>query len=122
MSCGALSIPRNKIWRLHGNGDETYGDAWVWVAFAPGWRLVVAFVVGKRTQEQANLLLDRVVYVTDDRVPFFTSDQWSGYPTTLLHAYRGMVHSPNAKGNGDDIPPPVAPPAELAVCPSGQAA
>ena len=54
--------------------DETYGDAWVWVAFAPGWRLVVAFVVGQRTQEQANWLLDRVVYVTDDRVPFFTSD------------------------------------------------
>src|SRR6266571_2300579 len=30
--------------------DETYGDAWVWVAFAPVWRLVVAFVIGKRTQ------------------------------------------------------------------------
>ena len=39
---------------------ETYGDAWVWLAFAPVWRLVVAFVVGKRTQESANLLLARV--------------------------------------------------------------
>jgi IS1 family transposase len=65
---------------------ETYGDAWVWVALAPGWRLVVAFVVGKRTQEHANLLLDRVVSVTDDHVPFFTSDQWPGYHTALLHA------------------------------------
>jgi len=35
---------------------DTYGDAWVWVAFAPVWRLVLAFVVGKRTQTQANLL------------------------------------------------------------------
>src|SRR5262245_23738485 len=25
-----------------------YGDAWVWIAFAPAWRLVAAFVVGKR--------------------------------------------------------------------------
>ena len=29
-----------------------YGDAWVWIAFAPAWRLVAAFVVGKRDQEQ----------------------------------------------------------------------
>ena len=32
---------------------ETYGDAWIWLAFAPVWRLVVAFVVGKRTQSVA---------------------------------------------------------------------
>jgi len=55
--------------------DDTYGDAWVWVAFAPVWRLVVAFVIGKRTQQSANLLLDRVLHVTDAHVPFFTSDQ-----------------------------------------------
>jgi hypothetical protein len=28
---------------------ETCGDAWIWVAFAPLWRMVLAFVVGKRT-------------------------------------------------------------------------
>ena len=28
--------------------SATYGDAWVWIAFAPVWRLVVAFVIGKR--------------------------------------------------------------------------
>jgi len=27
-------------------------------------------VVGQRTQESANLLLDRVAYVTDDHIPF----------------------------------------------------
>ena len=30
---------------------------------------------GKRTQDNANLLLDRVYHVTDDHIPFFTSDQ-----------------------------------------------
>jgi IS1 family transposase len=54
---------------------ETYGDAWVWVAFAPVWRLVVAFVMGKRTQQSADVLLDRVLHVTDAHMPFFTSDQ-----------------------------------------------
>ena len=47
--------------------DETYGDAWVWVGFAPVWRLVVAFVIGKRTQQSADLLLERVLHVTDAR-------------------------------------------------------
>jgi IS1 family transposase len=52
---------------------ETYGDAWVWVAFAPVWRLVVAFVIGKRTQQSADLLLDRVLYVTDGIVKLLTT-------------------------------------------------
>jgi hypothetical protein len=33
---------------------DTYGDAWVGVAFAPEWRLVVACVVGKRTPAEAH--------------------------------------------------------------------
>ena len=47
----------------------------MWVAFAPVWRLVVAFVIGKRDQANADLLLARVAHVTDDSMPFFTSDQ-----------------------------------------------
>jgi transposase-like protein/IS1 family transposase len=66
---------------------ETYGDAWVWIAFAPVWRVVLAFVVGKRTQESANLLLSRVVQVTDEKVPFLESDQLAEYRTALLPAY-----------------------------------
>ena len=52
----------------------TYGDAWVWMAFAPVWRLVLAFVIGKRDQANADLLLARVAHVTDNHIPFFTSD------------------------------------------------
>jgi IS1 family transposase len=54
---------------------ESYAGAWIWIAFAPVWRLVLAFVAGLRTQASANLLLSRVAQVTDDRIPFFTSDQ-----------------------------------------------
>jgi len=84
---------------------ETYGDAWVWVAFAPVWRLVLAFVVGKRTQDRANLRLDRVVHVTDDFIPFFTSDQLSEYQTALLHAY-GRWYQPPRQGNRGRYPNP----------------
>ncbi len=84
---------------------QTYGDAWVWVAFAPVWRLVLAFVIGKRNQDSANLLLDRVVCVTDDHIPFFTSDQLPEYRTALLHAY-GAWYQPQRQGSRGRHPKP----------------
>lgn len=76
---------------------DSYGDAWIWLAFAPTWRVVLAFVVGKRTQASANQLLERVVHVTDDHIPFFTSDQLAEYRTALLHAY-GQWEQPVRRG------------------------
>lgn len=84
---------------------DTYGDAWVWVAFAPVWRLVLAFVVGKRTQESANLLLERVVAVTDSTLPLFTSDQLSEYPNALMHVY-GQWYQPTRNGDRGRFPEP----------------
>ena len=86
-----------KVW------DESYGDAWVWVAFAPQWRLVLAFVVGKRTQAEANLLLERVVAVSDNHVPFFTSDQLPAYTKALLNVY-GTWHQPERHGDRGRYP------------------
>ena len=48
---------------------DTSGGAWVWLAFAPEWRLVVAVVVGTRTPA-APIVLERVAPVTTDLVPF----------------------------------------------------
>jgi transposase-like protein len=85
--------------------QDSYGDAWVWLAFAPVWRLVLAFVVGKRDQDHANLLLDRVAYVTDEQLPLFTSDQLREYRTALLHTY-GVWQQPQRKGNRGRYPKP----------------
>jgi len=93
------NLPFAKIYK------ETYGDAWVWVAFAPVWRLVLAFVIGKRDQENANLLLDRVSHVTDENIPLFTSDQLPEYRTALLHTY-GTWHQPQRKGDRGRYPKP----------------
>jgi IS1 family transposase len=102
------NLPYAKIYK------ETYGDAWVWIAFAPVWRLVLAFVIGKRNQESANLLLDRVAYVTDEHLPLFTSDRLSEYPAALLHTY-GVWYQPERKGDRGRFPKPrlVAPPGLL---------
>jgi IS1 family transposase len=86
-------------------GCETYGDAWIWMAFAPVWRLVLAFVVGKRTQESANLLRHRVAHVTAQRLPLFTSDQLPEYRPALLHVY-GQWVQPARHGNRGRFPEP----------------
>ena len=92
---------------------ETHGDAWVWVAFAPVWRLVLAFTVGKRNQASANLLLPRVLHVTDDDIPFFTSDQLPEYREALLQTY-GQWYQPKRKGNRGPHPKPrLLPPPNL---------
>ncbi len=83
----------------------TYGDAWVWLALAPVWRLVLAFVIGKRTQESANVLLDRVKAVTDQHIPFFTSDRLPEYTAALLHAY-GTWYQPERQGDRGRYPNP----------------
>jgi IS1 family transposase len=73
------------------------------VAFVPTWRLVLAFVVGKRTQASANVLLQRVAHVTDDRIPFFTSDQLAEYRTALLEVY-GQWYQPARNGSRGCFP------------------
>lgn len=90
---------------------ETYGDTWVWLAFAPVWRLVLAFVVGKRNQESADLLLDRVKLVTDEHIPFFTSDRLPEYEDALLHTYGTWVQ-PERKGSRGRFPHPRLVPVE----------
>ena len=91
----------------------TYGDAWVWIAFAPLWRLILAFVIGKRTQVSANLLLSRVKHVTTADIPFFTSDQLPEYRTALLQVY-GQWHQPERNGTRGAFPKPrLIPPPDL---------
>jgi hypothetical protein len=72
-----------------------YGDAWVWIACAPTWRRGAAFVVGKRVQGHAPVLLKRLHAVSCGDIAFFTSDQLphsarallqvDGIPEVILH-------------------------------------
>jgi IS1 family transposase/transposase-like protein len=90
------------------------GDAWVWIAFAPAWRLVAAFVVGKRDQEHANGLLKRLQAVSCGYMPFFTSDQLPHYAHALLQVYGiPQVILPIPGKRGPKPPPKCLPPAVL---------
>ena len=84
---------------------DTYGDVWVWLAFAPVWRLVLGFVIGKHDQTSADRLLAQVVWVTDETIPFFTSDQWPAYTQALLSTY-GEWYQPVRQGARGAHPKP----------------
>jgi IS1 family transposase/transposase-like protein len=83
----------------------TYRDAWVWMAFAPVWRLVLAFVIGKRDQASADGLLARVAHVTDEPIPFFTSEPLPEYKHALLTTY-GKWYQPARRGARGASPKP----------------
>jgi IS1 family transposase len=89
-----------------------YGDAWVWVAFEPILKIIPAFVVGKRVQENANLLIAQTAAVSDGHIPFFTSDDLPHYATALLAQYgvlETVVRRPGQRGplrQPRHLPPP----------------
>ena len=92
---------------------DTYGDAWGWIAFAPVWRFVLAFVIGKRDQAGADVLLTRVAHVTDDSMPLCTSDPWPAYRHALLHTSGEWYHPPRQGRRGAYPTPPRGPPPSL---------
>lgn len=78
-----------------------YGDAWVWVSFEPILKIIPAFVVGKRIQENADLLIAKTDEVSDGRKPLFTSDDLPHYATALLSRYgvlETVVRRPGQRG------------------------
>jgi IS1 family transposase len=95
-------------------GLALYGEAWVWIAFAPAWRLGAAVVVGKRDQAHANVLLEPLQAVSCGYIPFFTSDQLPPYARALLHVYGTpeiILHIPGKRGPKPT--PKRLPPADL---------
>jgi hypothetical protein len=75
------------------------------MAFAPVWRLVLAFVIGKRNQANADLRLARVAPVADHHIPLLTSDQVPEYKNALLTTY-GEWYQPARQGTRGAYPHP----------------
>lgn len=84
---------------------EVSGDAWVWIAFSPVYKLVPAWVVGKRTLRHARRLLFRLQSATDGHIPFFTSDALPHYADALLEVY-GVWGTPPRQGTRGRVPKP----------------
>lgn len=90
-----------------------YGDAWIWIAFAPVGKLVPAWVVGKRTLKNAQLLVKRLRSATDGHIPLFTSDHLPHYAHALLEEYGTVCTPPRKPGPGRPPLPRKVPPDNL---------
>ena len=90
-----------------------YGDAWIWCAFDPINKLLPVFVVGKRTMKNAKKLVNKLDEVTDDTIPFFTSDELRHYERALLETYGIVQEIPRQTGKRGRPPKPklIPPPA-----------
>jgi IS1 family transposase len=66
----------------------------VWIAFALEYRLILAVVVGPRSQESATELINRTAYVLCGQMPLFVSDGLNSYGVALLDRYHVTVTYP----------------------------
>jgi len=65
------------------------GRQWVWISFAPEYRLILATFVGPRTFESALQLIEMTAAVVLG-VPCFFSDGFSCYLSALIEAYHRL--------------------------------
>jgi IS1 family transposase len=86
--------------------DVERGDQWDHVAFDPEHRLVVSVVVGKRTQEHAQLLVEDFRERTGGRVPdLMTSDEHAAYPGAIVEVYGAEIVPPRTGKPGRPAEP-----------------
>jgi IS1 family transposase len=76
--------------------------------------LLPVFVVGKRTLANARKLIEKLDAVTDETIPFFTSDELRHYERALLEVYGVVQEVPRQPGKRGRPPEPIrVPPKEL---------
>lgn len=87
----------------HCTADETShaGDFWDHTAIAPDSKLIVSFVVGKRTQEQTQeLVSDTQSRFRKGHLPALFSDGYEGDEPAILDAFGRRYATPKTGGKG----------------------
>jgi IS1 family transposase len=83
-----------------------YGDNWIWMAFDPIHKLVVAVLIGDRTEEEAVGLLERLrARLMEACLPLLTSDALPHYAEAILRVF-GVWIQPQRRGTRGRFPKP----------------
>ena len=83
-----------------------YGDNWIWVAFDPIHKLVVAVLIGEHTEAEAIGLLARLrARLMEACLPLLTSDSLPHYTSAILRMF-GVWVQPQRKGHRGRFPKP----------------
>jgi IS1 family transposase/transposase-like protein len=69
------------------------GRQWVWLSYAPEFRLILAAVVGPRTSETALTLIQKTARIVSG-IPVFFSDGFSAYLQALIDCYHTLKTFP----------------------------
>jgi hypothetical protein len=94
---------------------EVYEDdgPWMWVAFAPDSRLIVAFTIGPRKQYVADELVKLTDNCLSENKPVYVTDGLDFYKVALLNQYGVQVEYPKTGKRGRPRIPKVVPPDDL---------
>jgi IS1 family transposase len=83
-------------------------STWVWVSFAPEYRLILDISVGFRTQQEADTLIAKTAQHIS-KIPFFVSDGLSLYTGALLETFGQKITFPRSGERGRPKKPVVIP-------------
>jgi len=75
------------------------GRQWIWISYAPQYRLILAAVVGPRTFQTACLLIQMTAAIVTG-VPCFFSDGFSCYLQALIEYYHKIITFPKTGRKG----------------------
>jgi IS1 family transposase len=97
-----------------GESPETSADGrqWIWVSFAPEYRLMLATFIGPRTMASAQSLIGATAAVVKG-VPCFFSDGFSCYLLALLAYYHTLITFARTGKRGRPKNPVMAPHPDL---------
>lgn len=94
---------------------ENYEDdgPWMWVAFAPSIRLIVAFAIGPRKQYVADELVESTAKCLSESIPLFVSDGLEFYAKALLKKFGETEEFPRTGKRGRPKKSKLVPPDDL---------
>lgn len=92
----------DEMWALLGRQDvdaetqqKSRGVRWIWAAIDPVSKLLLATIIGDRSETSAQRLIHAVVaLLAPGCAPLFLSDQWAPYATALLTHFGHWVEVP----------------------------
>jgi len=87
---------------------EILKSIWVWVSFAPEYRLILDISVGFRTQQEADTFIAKTASHISN-IPFFLSDGLSLYAGALLETFGHKITCPRSGKRGRPKKPIVIP-------------
>ena len=90
---------------------ENYGDdgPWMWVAFVPGCRLILDFIIGPRKQYVADKLVELVYSHLSDKIHVFVTDELKFYMEALLKQFGVLEEFPATGNRGRPKKPKIVP-------------